>query len=142
VKWLPFDKPGERVAAFLGGHVDLMVEEPSDMKQYIQEGKMKPLVQLTDQRTAAFPNVPTAKELGADVTLGVWRGIAVRRGTDEATRAFLEAVIGRAVADADFVNDYVRQRNLDIRPGFLAGKDFDRSVNEEYKAVVNILKAQ
>lgn len=142
VKWVPFDKPAERIAAFLGGHVDLMVEEPSDMKQYIAEGKMKPLVQLTEARTAGFSDVPTAREVGADVTLGLWRGIAVKRGTPPAIRAYLEKTIAAAVADPEFVNGYVRQRNLDIRPGYLSAAEFQRIIASEYQSIVRILKGQ
>jgi len=139
-KWIPFDKPAERIAAFLGGHVDLMVEEPSDMKQYIDEGKMKPLVQLTDRRTPGFPNTPTAKELGADVTLGVWRGLAVKRGTDAAMHTYLEKVVAQAVSEPEFVRGYIEQRSLNIRPGYLTGKDFERTVGDEYQSITKILK--
>jgi tripartite-type tricarboxylate transporter receptor subunit TctC len=142
VKWVPFDKPGERLAAFLGGHVDLMVEEPSDMKQHIGEGKMKPLLQLTEKRTAAFPDAPTARERGADVTLGLWRGIAVRKGTSPAVLGFLEKAMARAVTDDEFVKDYVRQRSLDIRPGYLSAADFRQSVAEEHRSMERILKGQ
>ena len=142
VKWLPFDKPAERVAAFLGGHVDLMVEEPSDMKQYIAEGKMKPLVQLTEKRTANFPDTPTASEVGAEVTLGLWRGIAIKRGTDAALEAALEKIIAKAVTDPGFVDDYIRQRSLDIRPGYLSGAEFKKSVAGEYQSMARVLKSK
>jgi len=142
VKWIPFDKPAERVAAFLGGHVDLMVEEPSDMKQYIAEGKMKPLVQLTEKRTANFPNTPTANEIGADVVLGLWRGIAIKHGTDPAIRAALERIVAKAVTDREFVDSYVRQRSLDIRPGYLSTADFQKSVANEYESMAATLKAK
>jgi tripartite-type tricarboxylate transporter receptor subunit TctC len=142
VKWIPFDKPAERVAAFLGGHVDLMVEEPSDMKQYIAEGKMKPLVQLSELRTKNFPDTPTAKEVGADVTLGLWRGVAVKHGTGPALEAALGKIVAKAVADPEFINDYVRQRSLDIRPGYLSGKDFKQSVTGEYRSLALILKGK
>jgi tripartite-type tricarboxylate transporter receptor subunit TctC len=142
VKWLPFDKPAERVAAFLGGHVDLMIEEPSDMKQYIAEGKMKPLVQMTEKRTANFPDTPTAKEVGADVTLGLWRGIAIKRGADPALVAALERIVAKAVTDPGFVNDYVRQRSLDIRPGYLSSADFKESVAREYQSMEHVLKGK
>ena len=140
VKWIPFDKPAERVAAFLGGHVDLMVEEPSDMKQYIAEGKMKPLVQLTEKRTANFPSTPTAKEVGAEVVLGLWRGVAIKRGTDPAIRAALERIVAKAVTDPEFVDSYVRQRSLDIRPGYLSATDFQKSVANEYQSMAVTLK--
>jgi tripartite-type tricarboxylate transporter receptor subunit TctC len=142
VKWIPFDKPAERVAAFLGGHVDLMVEEPSDMKQYIGEGKMKPLVQLTEKRTANFPDTPTARDVGADVTLGLWRGIAVKHGTEPAARALLEKLVAKAVTDPEFLDSYIRQRSLDIRPGYLSAADFQKSVAAEYRSISHILKGQ
>ena len=142
VKWLPFDKPAERIAAFLGGHVDLMVEEPSDMKQHITEGKMKPLVQLTEQRTTNFPDTPTAKELGADVTMGLWRGVAIKAGTEAGVRTYLERLVAKAVADPEFVSGYVRARSLDIRPGYLPPADFKRSVSIEHEAIQRILKGK
>jgi tripartite-type tricarboxylate transporter receptor subunit TctC len=141
-KWIPFDKPAERITAFLGGHVDLMVEEPSDMKQHIEEGKMKPLVQLVEARTAKFPQVPTAKELGANVTMGLWRGVAVKRGTDAAARDYLEKIVAQAVAEPEFVSGYIKARSLDVRPGYLGANDFGKAVQEEYESITRILKGK
>jgi len=142
VKWIPFDKPAERFAAFFGEHVDLMVEEPSDMKQQIEEGKLKPLLQLVEARTAKFPEVPTAKEVGADVSMGLWRGVAVKQGTDPAARNYLEKVVAQAVAEPEFIAGYIKARNLDVRPGYLGAADFSKAVQEEYRSIRQILKGQ
>src|SRR3546814_809082 len=85
VKYIPYDKPAERYAAFLGGHTDLLLEEPSDMKPYIEEGKVRPLIQMIETRPAQFAQVPTAPEKGIDVTLGLWRGVVAKRRSEEHT---------------------------------------------------------
>ena len=63
-KYIPFDKFSDRMAAFLGGHTDLMVEEPGDTLAMRKEGRMRALLIMADKRADALPGVPTAKEKG------------------------------------------------------------------------------
>src|SRR3546814_20439265 len=93
VKYIPYDKPAERYAAFLGGHTDLLLEEPSDMKPYIAEGKARPLIQMIETRPAQFAQVPTAPETGIDVTLGIWPGVVETRRTPAPTVTHLTKAI-------------------------------------------------
>src|SRR3546814_13322321 len=79
VKYIPYDKPAERYAAFLGGHTDLLLEEPSDMKTYIEEDKVRTLIQLIETRHAQFEHVPKAPEKSIDVKLGLGARTEERR---------------------------------------------------------------
>jgi tripartite-type tricarboxylate transporter receptor subunit TctC len=74
------------------------------------------------------------------VVLGLWRGVAIKRGTDPAIRAAIERIVAKAVADPEFVDSYVRQRSLDIRPGYLSATDFQKSVTNEYQSMAVTLK--
>jgi len=65
--FVSFPGGGERIAALLGGHVNIMVIEPQEAGEHIRAGNMRVLAQVTNQRLAAFPNVPTLKEAGFDV---------------------------------------------------------------------------
>jgi len=69
-KWayVSFPGGGERLAALLGGHVDMMVIEPQEAGEQVRAGKLRVLVQLTQKRLAGWPDVPTLKEAGYDVT--------------------------------------------------------------------------
>lgn len=69
-KWayVSFPGGGERLAALLGGHVDIMVIEPQEAGEQVRAGKLRVLVQLTEARLPGYPNVPTLKEAGFDVT--------------------------------------------------------------------------
>jgi putative tricarboxylic transport membrane protein len=68
-KWafVSFPGGGERLAALLGGHVDIMVIEPQEAGEQVRAGKLRVLAQLTDKRLPGWPDVPTLKEAGFDV---------------------------------------------------------------------------
>jgi len=78
---VPYPKPGERYAAALGGHAEVLYEQAGDVLQYLKAGQLKPLVIFAEKRHPAFPDVPTTKELGIDLTLPQFRGIVARTGT-------------------------------------------------------------
>jgi len=69
-KWafVSFQGGGERLAALLGGHVDIMVIEPQEAGEQVRAGKIRVLAQLTDKRLPGYPDAPTLKEAGFDVT--------------------------------------------------------------------------
>ena len=69
-KWayVSFPGGGERLAALLGGHVDMMVIEPEEAGEHVRAGKLRVLAQLTEKRLPHFPDVPTLREGGFDVT--------------------------------------------------------------------------
>jgi len=46
----------------------MMVIEPQEAGEQVRAGKLRVLVQLTQKRLAGWPDVPTLKEAGYDVT--------------------------------------------------------------------------
>src|SRR5688572_10546336 len=66
-QFISFPGGGERIAALLGGHVNMMVIEPNEAGEHIRAGNMRVLAQVSDSRLPMFPNVPTLKEAGFDV---------------------------------------------------------------------------
>jgi putative tricarboxylic transport membrane protein len=65
--FVSFPGGGERLAALLGGHVDIMVIEPQEAGEQVRAGKMRVLAQLADRPLPGYPGVPTLKEAGYDV---------------------------------------------------------------------------
>jgi tripartite-type tricarboxylate transporter receptor subunit TctC len=94
---VPYPKPGERYAATLGGHAEVLYEQAGDVLQYLKAGQLKPLVIFADKRHPAFADVPTTKELGIDVTLPQFRGIVARKGTPPERVAALAEAFRRAM---------------------------------------------
>ncbi len=67
--FISFPGGGERIAALLGGHVDMMIIEPQEAGENIRAGKMRVLAQLAEKRLRGFADVPTLKEAGFNVPL-------------------------------------------------------------------------
>ena len=68
-KWafVSFQGGGERLAALLGGHVDMMVIEPQEAGEQVRAGKLRVLAQIAEKPLSGYPNVPTLKQAGYDV---------------------------------------------------------------------------
>src|SRR5437016_163518 len=65
--FISFPSGGERVAALLGGHVDMMIVDPSEAGEQVRAGKLRVIAQVNERRLPAFPDVPTLKEAGFDI---------------------------------------------------------------------------
>ncbi|HET7876410.1 MAG TPA: tripartite tricarboxylate transporter substrate binding protein [Methylomirabilota bacterium] len=90
---VPYPKPGERYAAVLGGHTEVLYEQAGDVQQYVKAGQLKPLIIFAERRHPAFPDVPASRELGLDIMLPQFRGIVAKKGTPpERVRVLGEAI--------------------------------------------------
>ena len=91
--FISFPGGGERIAALLGGHVNMMVIEPAEAGEHIRAGNMRVLAQVSDRRLSGFPNVPTLKEAGFDVpAVPQVRGVVAPPAIPAANVAYWEDV--------------------------------------------------
>jgi putative tricarboxylic transport membrane protein len=91
--FISFPGGGERIAALLGGHVNMMVIEPAEAGEHIRAGNMRVLAQVTDKRLSAFPNVPTLKEAGFDIpSVPQVRGVVAPPAIPKENVAYWEGV--------------------------------------------------
>ncbi|WP_218940026.1 tripartite tricarboxylate transporter substrate binding protein [Denitrobaculum tricleocarpae] len=92
VKQIAFDKPAERYGALIGGHVDVLFEQPGDVRSFLDSGQMKPILTFLDERPEVFADTPTHKEVGADFeALTRFRGFYVKRDVPKDRTEFLAA---------------------------------------------------
>ncbi len=69
---VPFAGGAESVPAMLGGHVEAVSQHPSEVLAQVKAGKARVLAVFEEKRNPLFPDALTAKELGYDITLGVY----------------------------------------------------------------------
>ena len=70
---VPYAKPSERYVSVIGGHVDALYEQAGDVRQFILNKQIRPVLIFAKQRLPAFKEVPCSTELGYDVTLPQFR---------------------------------------------------------------------
>jgi putative tricarboxylic transport membrane protein len=101
--FISFPGGGERIAALLGGHVNIMVIEPSEAGEHIRAGSMRLLAQVSEKRLAAFPDVPTLKEAGFDVpSVPQVRGVVAPPGIPAENVAYWEGVFRKLTQTASW----------------------------------------
>jgi putative tricarboxylic transport membrane protein len=76
VNFIEYEGGGEQITAMLNGDVDAALAGVSEFRGQLESGDVRGLAVLKDERlTGSLSNVPTAPELGYDVTLANWRGV-------------------------------------------------------------------
>ena len=116
------------VPSVLGGHVNAVVQFPGALAAPIKQNQVRLLVTLTQNRDPAWPDVRTARELGLDVALDAWRGIAVPRGTPRHVITALESAIRSTTSSAEFMK---AAENVGVRPAFLPADVFSELIANE-----------
>jgi tripartite-type tricarboxylate transporter receptor subunit TctC len=126
------------VPALLGGQVDAAVQLPAALAGSVRSGQLRLLAALTAVRDPAFPDVPTAREQGYDVTLEAWRGIAAPKRTPQAVIARLEAAIRDTVASQEFKDGCER---LGARPSYAPALAFGDVIAKEDARLAELMAA-
>lgn len=116
------------VPSLVGGHVNAVVQFPGALAAPLKQGQIRLLASLTQNRDPAWPEVPTARELGLEVVLDAWRGIAVPRGTPPQVIAQIEGAIRATASSPEFV---AQSGKLGVRPAFLSAAEFSALVAKE-----------
>lgn len=75
VTYIPFPGGGTVAKNLVGNQIDSTVNNPAEQMEFYRAGNTKPLVQFTGARMDAFPDVPTAKELGVDIEYYMQRSV-------------------------------------------------------------------
>jgi len=81
LRHIPFQGSTPAVTALLGGHTDIAVSAVGPAQAHIQSGGLRPLAVFSDKRLAAYPDVPTLRELGYDVGSPTIYGLMAPKGT-------------------------------------------------------------
>jgi tripartite-type tricarboxylate transporter receptor subunit TctC len=125
-KYVPFEGGGAVATALAGKQVEATVNNPSEAISFFPD-KVRPLAAFLDERAPAFPDVPTAKELGLDITYANMRSIVA---APEISREQREWHIGlmKAVYDSTDWQDFVKKNALEAR--FLGGDDFGKFLSD------------
>ena len=75
VTYIPFPGGGTVAKNLVGNQIDSTVNNPAEQMEFYRAGNSKPLVQFTGARMEAFPDIPTAKELGVDIEYYMQRSV-------------------------------------------------------------------
>jgi len=136
--FISFPGGGERIAALLGGHVNMMVIEPAEAGEHIRAGNMRVLAQVSEKRLSGFPNVPTLKEAGFDVpAVPQVRGVVAPPNIPAENVAYWEDVFRKLTRTASW-KKYLEDNQFE--DGFQPGQQLAKFYDEYTALMRGILK--
>lgn len=128
LRWVQFDGGTDAVTQMMGGQIDVVSTDVGEIAGFIESGDIRVLAALSDDRIPAFPEVPTAKEQGIDVTGYNWRGLYTGgKVSDDDYNAWVEKL--KTLYDSE--NWQTAAVEFGLVPIWRGGAEFEAYVREQ-----------
>jgi len=124
---IPYRGAGPALQDLISGNVDMMFDGLGSSAAHIKGGRIKALMVSGNKRNPAFPDVPSAAEVGLpDYTVTTWYGIWAPKGTPAELQARAADEVRKAMASPELKAIWASN-----------GADFPDLSQAEFAAVVN-----
>jgi len=98
---VPYKGAGGALTDLIGGHVQAMISALQTVAPHVQSGKLRMLAVMSDERSPAFPEVPTAKEQGLpELEVETWYGLFSPAGTPQVIIQKINSDVNELLKDA------------------------------------------
>jgi tripartite-type tricarboxylate transporter receptor subunit TctC len=135
---MPFKNGGSGVVTALAGeHIDSGVLHPSEVYGQYKAGVFRILGVLDASRLETYPEVPTFKEQGYDVTGQVWRSFLAPKGTPKEVRDILAKALQKATQDPGYREALAKLGDL---PTWMGPDEFAKYLDEDDAKLLTIIK--
>ncbi|MCL6707171.1 tripartite tricarboxylate transporter substrate binding protein [Pseudomonas sp. R2.Fl] len=129
---------GDMMLNVLNGTLDIGIGEIQELRSQLDAGKIKLLATFNPERIADKPDVPTVKELGFDVSLVKFRGLAGPKGIPEETAAIWDEAVKQVLEDPEYKKAYAAE-TLVAKP--IGHKEYPDFVNNFATTTEEFLKS-
>ena len=127
-----------RNASVLSGEANAMAAPLTGAIRLNKAGKMRILAVISAKRNAAIADVPTAKEVGFNAQLDLFRGLTVPKGTPDNVKKKLGEAMVKAAKSKAFMA-LAKQKGFTVDP--MMSADFSKLLTAEDKRVKDIMKS-
>ena len=115
LSYITNDSTSGAITSLLGGHVDLCMSKPAAAAQYVEAGKMKAVLALSETRFTApsLKDAPTLSEFGYNnVEVPVWRGVVGPKAMSEEAAAFWSECLRQVSESQVWQENYIAKNGL------------------------------
>jgi putative tricarboxylic transport membrane protein len=138
LRYVPFKSGGECITALLGGHVNMIWANPPEFVPQYEAKMVRPVAVAKATRMTDFPDVPTLKEIGHDVTYFFYRGIMAAQDIPAEAAAFYENMFKRMAESSSWKENYLKKYSLS--PSWMGSKEFAKVVAQNEEESKEVLK--
>jgi putative tricarboxylic transport membrane protein len=128
---------GEAVLGVLGGHYQVCFENVSEVIDHVKAKKLRILAVPTEKRLSFLPEVPTLKEQGYPLIVGLGRGFLAPKGIPDEARRMLEGVFEKAHRTEAWKEFASRNMFEDV---FMQGEQFEQWLLQQRPGLVQFIR--
>ena len=111
VQFIPSQGGAPALQDLVAGGISMFTGSPIEARALADAGEVKILAIMSDERSPAFPDVPTLKESGLDWSLANWFSLCAPAGLPDDVKERIEAAAQQAHGSAA-VQDALAQRGI------------------------------
>jgi tripartite-type tricarboxylate transporter receptor subunit TctC len=138
---LPYTNSGQMNTDLIEGRTDLLFQSISAVTQMAQAGRMRPIAVSGTERVPAFPDLPTMREQGVEITSTGWFGLCTPAGVPEPILARLETELLAVMEEPELRQRIIAGGSLPRRMGRVEFAAFMREESERWRVVIQAVGA-
>jgi tripartite-type tricarboxylate transporter receptor subunit TctC len=134
---LPTTGGGPAMTAVLGGHAEVATLSTGAVSAQVKGGKVRVLANSGATRLAAFPDVPTMKELGYDVEVYLWTGLFAPKDVPAHALKVWRDAVRKAVQDDEFK---AASQKMQMPPAYQDADEFKAWWDKDTEMLVKAIR--
>lgn len=135
---VPYRGAAPAISDLIGGQIQALASAPGTLKQHVDAGTLRVLANFGGERLAAFPDLPTFKEVGyPDVEFYIWAGLFAPKGMPAPVLTKLRETMRDAMKDPEVTKVFEAAGN---RPAYQDSEDFAAFVAKDSERLVAVAK--
>ncbi|WP_246044083.1 Bug family tripartite tricarboxylate transporter substrate binding protein [Ruegeria sediminis] len=135
IRWVQFDGGTDAVTQLIGGQVDVVSTDISEIGGFVESGDIRLLGVMSDERIPAFSDAPTMIEQGIEMTGYNWRGLYT--GGDVSDDAY-NTWVSNLETLYNSENWQTAAVEFGLVPIWRGGDDFEAYIREQEKVTADI----
>lgn len=134
---VPFDGGASAVAALLGNHIEAVTVSESEIRAGVQDGSLKILSTMGDERGMLSKDIPTLKELGYDIVVMGWGGFGMSANGDKNMLDKLKVATDKILQSQEFKDEMLKRG---LQPSYKNSEDMQEFAKEQYEFFIDLSK--
>jgi tripartite-type tricarboxylate transporter receptor subunit TctC len=135
---IPFRGTGPAIASLIGGQIDFMFGNASDVVPNADNGRLRIIAVAAEKRMKQLPNVPTVSEIYPNTAMPSWNGVMVPAKTPKSVIDKIAAQVIEATKDPAIVEKLAR---LGLEPDGNTPEEFAAQIKREQPQFDAAIKA-
>ena len=128
---------GDLMINVLNGTLHCGVGEVQELQSQLEAKQLRILATFSGARLANYPDVPTVKELGYDVVVQKFRGLASPKGLPDNVVAMWEKAVQAVLANPEYKKAY---QSVNLRAAYISHDDYVKFISDFGTETENFLR--